>query len=130
MSTMRRERGAAAVEFALLLPVLTVILLAIMEFGYGFFVQASVAGAARVGVRDYTIHYATANSQDSAIALARSGVPNPASFVNGTFSGTCSDGAQSTLTITYQYRSLTGLLDQFVGNNVIVTGKASMQCGG
>jgi Flp pilus assembly protein TadG len=130
MSKMRRERGAAAVELALLLPVLTVILLAVMEFGYAFFIQASVANAARVGIRDYAIHYATANSQNTARALARSGVPNPAFFVDGTFSGTCIDGAQNTLTITYQYRSLTGLLDQFVGTNVIVTGKASMQCGG
>ncbi len=130
MFTLKRQRGAAAVELALLLPVLTMILLAIMEFGYAFFIQASVASAARVGVRDYAIHYAKPNSQDTARALARSGVPNPAFFVNGTFSGICVDGAQNTLTITYQYRSLTGLLDQFVGNNVIVTGKASMQCGG
>lgn len=130
MSKMSDERGAAAVEFALILPILTAILLAIMEFGYAFFIQASVASAARVGVRDYTIHYAKPNSQETARTLARSGVPDPAFFVTGTFSGSCSDGAQNTLTITYRYRSLTGLLDQLVGNNVIVTGKASMQCGG
>lgn len=129
MIKVERERGAAAVELALLLPVLTLILLAIMEFGYAFFVQASVAGAARVGVRDYVIHYAQPNAQDNARALARSGMPDPDFFVSGTFSGTCTDGAQNTLLITYQYRSLTGLLDGLVGNNVVVTGKASMQCG-
>ncbi len=129
MSSFTRDRGAAAVEFALLLPVLTMILLATMEFGYAFYVQASVAGAARVGIRDYVIHYAQPNAQDTSRSLARSGVPIPASFVSGTFSG-ASDGAQNTLVITYRYRSLTGLLDRIVGDNVVVTGKASMQCGG
>ncbi|HEY3338585.1 MAG TPA: TadE/TadG family type IV pilus assembly protein [Propionicimonas sp.] len=130
MFSVKRERGAAAVEFALLLPVLMVILLGIMEFGYAFYIQASVASATRVGIRDYAIHYAQPHAQDDARALARSGVPNPAYFVSGTFSGTCTDGAQNTLVVTYRYRSLTGLLDKIVGTNVIVTGKASMQCGG
>lgn len=129
MIRLERERGAAAVELALVLPVLTMILLAIMEFGYAFFVQASVAGAARVGVRDYVIHYAQPNAQDAARALARSGVPDPADFLSGSFSAGCTDGAQNTLTILYQYRSLTGLLDRIVGDNVVVTGRASMQCG-
>ena len=40
MSRSGRDRGAAAVEFALLMPLLLVLLLGIMEFGYAFFVQA------------------------------------------------------------------------------------------
>ncbi len=138
MFRLKRERGAAAVEFALLLPVLVMILLATIEFGYAFFLQATVAGAARDSVRDYVIKYdrlapdpqASAIAKAAAIDLARSQVPDPANFLGGTFSGDCTPGAQSTLTITYRYRSLTGLLDNIVGSNVIVTGKASMQCGG
>jgi Flp pilus assembly protein TadG len=130
MSRPNHERGAAAVEFALLLPILMMILLAIIEFGYAFFIQASVAGAARVGMRNYAINYPVANSQATAIALIQTAVPDPDSFVGGTFSAICTAGAQDTLTITYRYRSLTGVLDGIVGNNVIVTGKASMQCGG
>jgi hypothetical protein len=106
-----------------------VILLGIMEFGYAFYIQASVASATRVGMRDYAIHYDKANAQANAIALVRAGVPDESAFVSGTFSGTCTKAAQGTLTVTYRYKSLTGLLDRFVGNNVVVTGKASMQCG-
>ena len=129
MFRLKRQRGAAAVEFALLLPVLMLILVGIMEFGYAFFIQASVASATRVGMRDYAINYSKPNAQSSAAALVRAGVPDPSAFVAGTFSATCTPGAQDTLTVTYRYRSLTGLLDQIVGSNVIVTGKASMQCG-
>jgi Flp pilus assembly protein TadG len=130
MSTTKNERGAAAVEFALLVPVLMLILLAIIEFGYAFFVQASVAGAARVGMRNYAINYAVPDAQATAVALVRDGVPDTTAFVGGTFSGTCVAGAQGTLTVTYRYRSLTGVLDGILGDHVIVTGKASMQCGG
>jgi Flp pilus assembly pilin Flp len=130
MSMAKNERGAAAVEFALLLPVLMLILLAIIEFGYAFFIQASVAGAARVGMRNYAINYAVPDAQSAAVALVRVGVPDAAALVDGTFSGNCVAGAQNTLTVTYRYRSLTGALDGMLGDHVIVTGKASMQCGG
>lgn len=130
MSKCNRERGAAAVEMALLLPVLAMILLAIMEFGYAFFIQASVAGAARVGIRDYVIHFTELDAKDTAVDMAKSGLPDPSSLVSATFSPDCVDGAQSTLIITYRYHSLTGLLDGILGSNVNVTGKGSMQCGG
>lgn len=129
MSTSNRERGAAAVEMALLLPVLTMILLAIVEFGYAFFVQASVAAAARVGIRDYVIHYSVPNAKATAVDLAKAGLPDPSSLASAAFSADCVDGAQSTLIITYQYHSLTGLLDGVLGSNVTITGKGSMQCG-
>lgn len=46
-----RERGAAAVEFALVLPILVVILLGIVDFGLEMNSQAIVANAAREGAR-------------------------------------------------------------------------------
>ncbi|MEO5994511.1 MAG: TadE family protein, partial [Arthrobacter sp.] len=46
-----KERGAVAVEFALLAPVLVLLLLGIMEFGRAYNVQISLSSAAREGVR-------------------------------------------------------------------------------
>ncbi len=45
------ERGAVAVEFALLAPVLIMLLLGIMEFGRAYNVQITLSSAAREGVR-------------------------------------------------------------------------------
>ena len=45
------ERGAVAVEFALLAPVLVMLLLGIMEFGRAYNAQISLSSAAREGVR-------------------------------------------------------------------------------
>ena len=131
-----RERGAAAVEFALVLPLLMMMLLAIMEFGYAFFIQATVAGAARVGVRYYTVNYNNTDpiiadsADDTAIAMAKSAVPNSDAVVGTVFTTPCSGGAQTTFVLTYRYHSMTGLLDSLVGTNMAVTGKGSMQCGG
>lgn len=46
-----RERGAAAVEFALVLPILLLFLGGIIDFGRAFFTQVVLTNAAREGVR-------------------------------------------------------------------------------
>jgi Flp pilus assembly protein TadG len=131
----RRHRGAAAVEFALVVPLLVMILFGIMEFGYAFFIQASVAGAAREGVRSYAINWTKASAQSDAIARAES-APGlvPGDFVNATISPSCTTttaGSRTTLTLTYKYRSLTGLLDGILASsNITLTGIGSMACGG
>lgn len=138
MSRSGRDRGAAAVEFALLMPLLLVLLLGIMEFGYAFFVQATVAGAARVGARYYAIAYnspdatTAANAVDTAIAMAKSAVPDPTRVDDSAtkFTTTCAAGAQTTFIVTYRYQSMTGLFDSIVGTSLAITGKGSMQCGG
>lgn len=47
----KRDEGAAAVEFALVLPVLVALLLGIIQFGWYFFVANSASAAAREGAR-------------------------------------------------------------------------------
>lgn len=49
------DRGAAAVEFAIVLPVLLIILLAVVDFGRLFFVQVSLNAASREGARAASI---------------------------------------------------------------------------
>lgn len=47
----QRDRGAAAVEFALVLPLLAAITIGIIAFGHAFHVQTVLDNAARDGVR-------------------------------------------------------------------------------
>jgi Flp pilus assembly protein TadG len=49
--SLRSEGGQAAVEFALVLPLLLVLLLAIIEFGIAFSNYVTLTDAARVGAR-------------------------------------------------------------------------------
>jgi Flp pilus assembly protein TadG len=127
----RRHRGAAAVEFALVVPLLVMILFGIMEFGYAFFIQSSVAGAARVGVRSYAINWTKPSAQTDATTIVKSAVPDPLAVLSVAYPSPCTTpGTQTTVVITYQYHSLTGLLDALLGPNIKVTGKGSMACGG
>ncbi|MFN8137632.1 MAG: TadE/TadG family type IV pilus assembly protein [Propionicimonas sp.] len=120
--------AGVAVEFALILPVLMILLLGIIEFSYAFLVQASVSNAARLGVRNYAINYTAPGAQQAAIDLARSaltpGARSPA------FSAPCTPMGQTTLTLTYRYRSITGWFDGILGSQVSLKGIGSMQCGG
>jgi Flp pilus assembly protein TadG len=130
MPKARREHGVAAVEFALLLPGLMMLMLGIVEFSQAFLIQGSVANAARVGVRNYAINWAVPGSQPAAIDLAKANTPNATQVVSAAFSTACTPGGQTTLTLTYRYRSLTGWFESILGNDVTVQGVGSMQCGG
>lgn len=55
MSTNPRDRGAAAVEFALVLPILLLLTFGIISFGYAFHVQTLLDNAARDAVRVYVL---------------------------------------------------------------------------
>lgn len=74
MSSHRTERGAAAVEFALVAMLLVTLLLGIADFGWIFFQQGTLAGAAREGARYYAIHHtdatAIADTQAATVAAA------------------------------------------------------------
>lgn len=60
--TSRRDRGAAMVELALLLPVLFTVMFAIIGFGVAYSEKISIEGAAREGARSLAL----GNSADQA----------------------------------------------------------------
>lgn len=119
------ERGAVAVEFALLAPVLIMILLGIMEFGRAYNVQVSLTNAAREGVRSMAIN----NSQATARAAAKNAATRLSPALtdgNITFSAAnCAVGAQMTVTINYSLSTMTGIAGPFS-----MTGRGTMLCGG
>ena len=58
MSRSRRDdRGAAMVEFAIVLPVLLLILMGIIEFGRAYNAQVSIQAAAREGARELALRH-------------------------------------------------------------------------
>ncbi|WP_105033227.1 TadE/TadG family type IV pilus assembly protein [Arthrobacter ruber] len=125
-----RERGAAAVEFALLLPVLILILLGIMEFGRAFNTQAVLTGAARESVRVMVISEDTSRAKTAAVTA---GVLRPeltASNIAITVPGStaadpCPAGSTASVTVSYSLSTLTGIAGPFN-----MTGKGVMLCGG
>jgi Flp pilus assembly protein TadG len=59
----RSERGQTAVEFALVIPVMILFLLAIFQVGQTFFNNEDIATAARDGARSASIHTGSTEAQ-------------------------------------------------------------------
>lgn len=121
------ERGAAAVEFALLAPVLLLMVMGIAEFGRAYHVQATISQAAREGVRVMALN----NDPAGAIAATRAAAPTlnltnvtvtPSSCIS---SGT-TPAATATVTVTFPLTFISRLF----GTGVTLTGTGVMRCNG
>ena len=119
------ERGAAAVEFALLLPLLLMLVLGTIEFGRAYNAQITLTNAARDGVRVMAIANDPTGAKNAAKNAAAS-VSTTIPTTDITLSTTaCSTGNQVTLTINYNLSTITGIAGPFP-----MTGKGVMLCGG
>ena len=119
------ERGAAAVEFAILLPLLLMLVLGTIEFGRAYNAQITLTNAARDGVRVMAIGNDPAGAKtaaQNAAASVSSTIPTSDITLS---TNTCSTGAQVTLTIKYNLSTITGIAGPFP-----MTGKGVMLCGG
>lgn len=121
----KSQRGAVAVEFAIVLPVLLTLVLGIMEFGRAYNAQISLTNAAREGVRVMAISNdpaaAKAATMNAAVSLTPALVDSNISFSQSS----CSPTQQMTVTIRYTLSTITGFAGPFE-----LTGKGVMLCGG
>jgi Flp pilus assembly protein TadG len=126
------DRGAAAVEFALVVPILLLLLVGILGFGHAYHVQTVVGNAARDGVRVLSLSNAddaASQAQDVAIASALPSVELTADQVTVTPStcDTSGGGAPETARVTITLDDFAPLGGFF---RLDITGTGSMRCNG
>lgn len=124
--SMRNEDGAAAVEFALILPVLILLILGMIEFSFVFNAQISLTNAAREGARVMAIQNDPATAKAAAIAAAPSVNPAVTAGQIAVTPADCAAGDTVTVTISYTADLFTG----FFGEDLALSGKGVMLCGG
>ncbi len=120
-----RDRGAAMVEFAIILPLFILLIFGTMETGWFFAQVVEGRNAAREGARLAVVDFGTA-SQIATETCDRAGLSSNAASVQVTRSGTLDDDLVNTagvkspesiaVTMTFTYTSLTGVFDFFDGN--------------
>jgi Flp pilus assembly protein TadG len=120
----RRDRGAVAVEFALLFPVLLLLIFGLIDFGRALNAQITLTQAARTGAREAALGVAplaTVQSDTINAAIGLSGVNAPGVYQCpvGTVSGgscaseICQSGAgassQAVVQVSYSFTFVTPL---------------------
>ncbi len=119
------DRGAAAVEFALLLPVLLLFVGGVADFGRYFFTQITVSHAAREGVRVWAL-----GEPDKVSATVTSRAAGVAVTISPSSPTACTFGQPVTLKVstsnpfTYITPGLASLLPTNPSSNGV------MRCGG
>jgi Flp pilus assembly protein TadG len=129
-SPLREQRGASAVEFAMIVPLLIVLVLGIAEFGRAFQVQGTLSAAAREGVRAMALRNDPADARDVVRNAASSldpAITDAQITIDPPSCPTLNSGSTSVrLTISYPMPFLT----DFFGSGVDLTGTGVMRCNG
>ena len=127
---LRNERGATAVEFALIVPLLILLVLGIAEFGRAFQVQGTLSAAAREGVRLMALQNDPAAAKDAVRNAAPSlnpAITNAQITITPSSCPVINSGTTTVrLTVTYPMPYLTG----FFGSGITLTGTGVMRCNG
>lgn len=127
---MRRnwsDRGAAAVEFALVLPLLLALTLGIIAFGHAFHIQSVLDNAARDAVRIYALQD-SGNPAADARARAIESASTSIALTSGQIAvgpAGCPAGRNARVTITLTDFQLLGGV-----GSLTLTGSGSMRCNG
>jgi Flp pilus assembly protein TadG len=119
----RSERGAAAVEFALVLPLLMLLLLGGIDWGYYFFVDQIVTNAAREGARTGAVaDRATSDARDVAQSAVAGYLASARLMASPTVTADFDSVAGSAalrVSIRYPVGSVTGFLRPAGGVNLV-----------
>lgn len=121
----RPDRGAAAVEFALVLPVLLLLIVGIIDFGRAYNARIALSHAARESVRVWALTQDASETQIRAVASA----PTLTGVV-ATPNGACTFGDPTTVTVTANFAFITPLIGQLAPGTTSLMDQGVMRCGG
>jgi Flp pilus assembly protein TadG len=140
-SRRQRERGASAVEFALVLPFLLLLIGGMVDFGRFFFTQNIVVNAAREGARMRALGYSTTEAGtriDQALTGLQTGPGDYTVVYTSEPSGTVDADCPSTpiatdaQRVSIVYSNFSFIFLEPISGILTVTpnGAAEMRCGG
>lgn len=119
-----KDRGSAAVEFALVLPMLLLLVCGIIDFGRAYNARITLSHSAREAARVWalggTATETTARAQSSAVGL---------SGVTATTT-TCTFGQATTVTVRASFAFATPLIGDLAPGLTSLAAEGVMRCGG
>ena len=114
---LKNEKGQALVEFALILPILLILVCGIIDFGWLYYNQITLNNAAREGARYAVIHYDPSTDwkgeSENRMINNMIGVESATAIVSDPI------GQQITASVTATPRILTGFTTVIIGKKTI-----------
>lgn len=125
----RSRRGAAAVEFAIVVPVFLVMVVAILEFGRLVMVQQIITTASREGARTAILEGSTATDVQSTVNayLANSSVNQATIEISPSSLSSASPGDPITVTISTNFADASWLPAPWFAGNAVLTASTLMR---
>lgn len=120
------NKGQSTVEFVLLLPVLLLILMAIIEFGFMFNAYLSITHASREGARLGSI----GGTDSEIVAEVKSNLPTliPENIaVTITPAATRQHGQDVSVSVSYSYPAMMPLINAVIGDSVNLNAETAMR---
>ena len=127
MNSIKNQKGQSLVEFAIVLPLLLLLLFGIAEFGIMLNSYLTIQNIAREGTRLGII----GGSDTEITSLIRTTSPNLTS-ADLSISITPSEGNRRSgdtlqVKVTYNYRMIVPIISALVGNIIVLTSQTSMR---
>ncbi len=124
MRKTERDDGAAAVELALVLPFLILLICGIVDFGRAYNANLTLTHAAREGARVWALGgtgaETTTAATDAAVGLTVTSVATTA----------CTFGSATTVTVTADFSFITPLIANLSPGLTSLSSNGVMRCGG
>ncbi len=126
--TLRVQTGQGLTEFALVVPLLMLMVVGLFDLGYAVFTYNMISNAAREGARVAIIRTHTDADIDARIYAAAPGLNLPSCptciTINPSPNRTFDDPVH--VTVTYTYVPMTPLLGQFLGGGLVLSSTSTM----
>lgn len=119
----RSDRGAAMVEFAIIAPLLLLLVFGIIEFGRAYNAQNTLTHAAREGAREYAI---TQDAASAEVVAKNAATSLNKSLITATLSA-CDPGQPASVTLQYPFQLRIAF---FPVSNFTMQSEGVMRCGG
>jgi Flp pilus assembly protein TadG len=120
----RRDHGAALVEFAILLPILVLLIMGMVEFGRGYNAQITLTQASREGVRILAITKDASQAVTATENVAATSLDITQLTVTTT---ACNSGDPTSLTASYPF---TYDIPLWETATITLSATGVMRCGG
>ena len=127
MKILNNQKGQALVEFALVFPILLLLVMGILQFGMMLNSYLSIENASREGARAGIVGSSDSEIRNTIISTSPSLDPNKLTVTITPAEANRKSGNTLTVKVTYNYNLTVPIISSLFNNMVVLNGQTSMR---